>query len=117
MHRITIVEVSADKVARLHRTLPDVEVLHGDGCEPQLLDVAGVANAAFVAAATGDDEDNLVVSHLVKSSGSPATVVARINHPANEWLFTPEWGVDEPVGAAAGLYMAVSARCDAAAED
>jgi Trk K+ transport system NAD-binding subunit len=114
LHRITIIEVSADKVAHLRRAMPDVEVLHGDGCEPQLLDVAGTATAAFVAAATGDDEDNLVVSHLVKSSGSPATVVARINHPSNEWLFTPEWGVDQPVGAAAGLYMAVSARCDAA---
>ena len=115
-HRVTLVESRSDKAEHLRRALPDVEVLRGDGCEPQVLEQAGVRTAAFVAAATGDDEDNLVVSHLVKSIWSAATVVARINHPANEWLFTPEWGVDVPVGAAAGLYMAVAARCDTSDE-
>lgn len=112
LHRVTLVEMRADKAEHLSREMPDVAVLHGDGCEPQVLEVAGVGSAAFVAAATGDDEDNLVVSHLVKCAESAATVVARINHPANEWLFTPEWGVDVPIGAAAGLFMAVSARCE-----
>ena len=109
MHRITLVETRVDKCEHLRRALPDIEVLHGDGCEPRVLEQAGVRAATFVAAATGDDEDNLVVSHLVKSIGSAATVVARINHPDNEWLFTPAWGVDVPVGAAVGLYMAVAA--------
>jgi Trk K+ transport system NAD-binding subunit len=111
-HPVTLIEVRADKVERLRHMMPDVEVLHGDGCEPGMLEHAGAVDADFVAAATGDDEDNLVVCHLVKNSGSDATVVARVNHPANEWLFTPEWGVDVPVGAAAGLYQAVSARCE-----
>lgn len=110
-HRITLVEQRADKLEKLHHRMPDVDVIHGDGCEPQVLERAGAGSAAFVAAATGDDEDNLVVCHLVKSIGSTATVVARVNHPANEWLFTPEWGVDVPVGAAAGLFQAVSSRC------
>ncbi len=112
-HPVTLIELSADKIERLRRAMPDVVVVHGDGCEPQVLEHAGAASAAYVAAATGDDEDNLVVSHLVKSIGSKATVVARVNHPFNEWLFTPDWGVDVPVGAAAGLYQAVSARCEA----
>ena len=110
---VTIVEQRADKLESLRHRMPEVDVIHGDGCEPQVLERAGVVGAQFVAAATGDDEDNLVVSHLVRSIGSSATVVARVNHPANEWLFTPEWGVDVPVGAAAGLFQAVSARCDA----
>jgi len=109
--RVAVVEQRADKIEGLSRRMPDVTVIHGDGCEPAVLEAAGVVTATFVAAATGDDEDNLVVSHLVKSIGSKATVVARVNHPANEWLFTPEWGVDVPVGAAAGLFQAVSARC------
>jgi trk system potassium uptake protein TrkA len=116
LHRVTLVESRADKAEQLRHSLPDITVLHGDGCEPRVLEMAGAGAAAFVAAATGDDEDNLVVSHLVKTMGGSATVVARINHPANEWLFSPEWGVDVPVGAAAGLYMAVAARCDAPAE-
>ena len=44
--------------------------------------------------ATGDDKVNLVVSLLAKTEFSVRRVVARINHPANEWLFTEAWGVD-----------------------
>ena len=111
-HRVTLVELRADKLARLSNEMPDIEVIRGDGCEPSVLERAGVADVDYVAAATGDDEDNLVVAHLVKNIGSTATVVARVNHPANEWLFTPAWGVDIPISAAAGLYRAVAARCE-----
>lgn len=104
---VTVVEQRADKVEQLHLRLPDIRVIHGDGCEPSVLEHAGVATADFVAAATGDDEDNLVVSHLVHIIGGSAKVFARVNHPANEWLFTPEWGVDVAVGAAATMYHLV----------
>jgi Trk K+ transport system NAD-binding subunit len=110
--RVTLIEARADKSDLLRRQMPDIDVIHGDGCEPPILERAGAGSAEFVAAATGDDEDNLVVCHLVKAMGSTSTVVARINHPANEWLFTSDWGVDVPVGAAAGLYDAVSARTE-----
>lgn len=112
IHDVTVVEARPDKVGRLRNEMPNIEVIHGDGCEPSVLEHAGALDADFVAAATGDDEDNLVVAHLVKSIGSAATVVARVNHPANEWLFTPEWDVDVAIGAAAGLYRAVAARCE-----
>jgi len=112
IHDVTLIELRTDKVARLRSQMPDIGLIHGDGCEPSVLEHAGALNADFVAAATGDDEDNLVVAHLVKSIGSTATVVARINHPANEWLFTPSWGIDVAIGAAAGLYQAVAARCE-----
>ena len=46
---------------------------------------------------TGDDKVNLVVSLLAKTEFSVRRVVARINHPANEWLFTEAWGVDVAV--------------------
>ena len=47
--------------------------------------------------ATGDDKVNLVVSLLAKTEFSVRRVVARINHPSNEWLFTEAWGVDVAV--------------------
>ncbi len=50
-----------------------------------------------VVGATGDDKVNLVVSLLAKTEFSVRRVVARINHPANEWLFTEAWGVDVAV--------------------
>jgi len=52
---------------------------------------------AVVIAATGDDEDNLVVSWLAKQEFGVPRVVARVNHPKNEWLFNENWGVDLPV--------------------
>jgi len=47
-----------------------------------------------VVAATGDDEDNLVVSLLAKQEFAVPRVIARVNHPKNEWLFNENWGVD-----------------------
>jgi trk system potassium uptake protein TrkA len=50
-----------------------------------------------VVGATGDDKVNLVISLLAKTEFAVRRVVARINHPANEWLFTEAWGVDVAV--------------------
>ena len=51
----------------------------------------------MVIAATGDDKANLVVSLLAKTEYGVPRVVARVNHPKNEWLFDEAWGVDVAV--------------------
>src|SRR5215470_11156295 len=43
------------------------------------------------------DKANLVVSLLAKTEYGVPRVVARINHPKNEWLFNESWGVDVAV--------------------
>jgi trk system potassium uptake protein len=48
-------------------------------------------------AATGDDEDNLVISLLAKQEFAVPRVIARVNHPKNQWLFNETWGVDVSV--------------------
>jgi trk system potassium uptake protein TrkA len=48
-------------------------------------------------AATGDDEDNLVVSWLARSQFGIPRVIARVNNSRNEWLFDENWGVDVAV--------------------
>ena len=52
-----------------------------------------------MAAVTGDDEDNLVVSLLAKQEFAVPRVVARVNNPKNEWMFNETWGVDVSVSA------------------
>ena len=69
----------------------------GDACEPWVLEDADLAHADVVVAATGDDEDNLVTSLLAKQEFAVPRVLARVNHPKNEWLFTEQWGVDTAV--------------------
>ena len=85
-----------DLVARIRRDL-DVTWVVADACEVASLDAAGLATVDVVVAATGDDEDNLVISLLAKQEFAVPRVVARVNHPKNQWLFTESWGVDVSV--------------------
>jgi trk system potassium uptake protein len=106
-HKVTIVESRPERVDYVSARMPDVTVTRGDGCEPSVLDRAGVAHADLIAALTGDDEDNLVVSFLAKTTYQVPMVFARTNHPKNEWLFTRAWGVDVAVSTAAVIYSLI----------
>jgi trk system potassium uptake protein TrkA len=68
-----------------------------DACEIASLDNAQLNNCQVLVAATGDDKVNLVASLLGKTEYGVPRVVARINHPKNEWLFDQSWGVDVAV--------------------
>ena len=95
-HDVLVIERDPDLVARLTDEL-DVTWVTADACEVSSLDAAGLASVDVVVAATGDDEDNLVVSLLAKQEFAVPRVVARVNHPKNQWLFTESWGVDVSV--------------------
>ena len=56
-----------------------------------------MADVEVMVAATGDDEDNLVISLLAKQEFAVPRVVARVNNPKNHWLFNESWGVDVAV--------------------
>ena len=78
-------------------TVPSAEWLLADACELETLVQAGIQTCNVVVAATGDDKVNLVVSLLAKTEFGVDRVVARVNHPKNEWLFNEAWGVDVSV--------------------
>jgi trk system potassium uptake protein TrkA len=69
----------------------------GDACEVANLERVKLEEYDVVVGATGDDKTNLVVSLLAKTEFAVRRVVARINHPNNEWLFNQAWGVDVAV--------------------
>ncbi|HZD66259.1 MAG TPA: TrkA family potassium uptake protein [Acidimicrobiales bacterium] len=95
-HDVLVVEKEPDIVARVEPTVGAAWVV-GDACELSTLQAAALEDADVVVAATGDDEDNLVVSLLAKQEFAVPRVVARVNHPKNHWLFKPTWGVDVSV--------------------
>lgn len=103
-HTITMIESRPERAELVQKRMPDVCVIRGDGCEPSVLDRAQVGQADLVAALTGDDEDNLVVSFLAKTTLNVPMVLARTNHPKNEWMFTKQWGVDLGVSTASVIY-------------
>jgi trk system potassium uptake protein TrkA len=96
-HEVTLIEQDPATVEDLRQEIPEVTVMLGDACEPWVLDDADLAHADVVVAATGDDEDNLVTALLAKQEFAVPRVLARVNHPKNEWLFTDQWGVDTAV--------------------
>ncbi len=85
-----------DKDPRVIRSksVADAEWLLADACELSSLAEASLNRCQVVVAATGDDKVNLVVSLLSKTEFAVPRTVARVNHPANEWLFSESWGVD-----------------------
>ncbi|TAN28649.1 MAG: TrkA family potassium uptake protein [Actinomycetota bacterium] len=95
-HEVLVLEQDDQLVAKLSKQIGCTWVV-ADACEVSSLHQAGVANADVVVAATGDDEDNLVVSLLAKQEFMVPRVVARVNHPKNHWLFNKSWGVDVAV--------------------
>ena len=95
-YQVKVVDRRADVVAKLRQEI-DGEVICGDGCNPQILEQVGTVKAGLVVALAHDDEDNLVICRLAKHHFHVARVIARVNNPRNEWLYTKAWGVDVPI--------------------
>jgi trk system potassium uptake protein TrkA len=94
-HNVLLIDKDQRKIQR--DRVPGADWLQADACEVSELEGASLHEYDVVIGATGDDKVNLVVSLLAKTEFSVRRVVARINHPANEWLFTEAWGVDVAV--------------------
>ncbi len=96
-HSVTLLDSDERVSARHQRNVANVEWVIGDGCEVATLERVGAATCDVLAAVTGDDEDNLVVSLLAKQEFGVPRVVARVNNPGNHWMFDSMWGVDVSV--------------------
>lgn len=96
-HDVTLLEQVSATADRLKVLLPGVNVIAADACEYSSLAAADVRSVDVVIAATGDDEDNLVISWLSKQEFGVPRVISRINNSRNEWLFNESWGVDVSV--------------------
>jgi len=85
-HEVVMVEKEERKARMFEQLIEQKVTVVGDGCDPLVLDQAGVARADVVVADTGDDEDNLVVCLIAKRK-SKARCIARVNNPANKMIF------------------------------
>ena len=94
-HQVLLIDKNPGAL-KLER-VPGAEWLLADACEISSLDKAGMDQCQVMVAATGDDKVNLVSSLLAKTEYGVPRVVARVNHPKNEWLFDSSWGVDVAV--------------------
>jgi trk system potassium uptake protein TrkA len=93
-HKVKLIEDRINVLEKLREELPEEIIVTGDGSSPSVLESAGIKQAQVLAAVTGEDEDNLVVTTLGRFEFGVTRVIARVNNPKNAWLFTPEMGVD-----------------------
>lgn len=96
-HDVTLVDSDASVATRHSSPSDRLRWATGDACELDTIDRLGGTDVDVVAAVTGDDEDNLVISLLAKQEFGVPRVVARVNNPDNEWMFNEMWGVDVSV--------------------
>ncbi len=93
-HTVHVVDERPGVLEKLSKEIPVDAIINGDGSSPAILERAGVHKAQVLAAVTGSDETNLVITSLGRFEFNVPRVIARINNSKNAWLFTPEMGVD-----------------------
>jgi len=94
-HTVSIIDQDKAVCEEIAKDL-EILVINGDGCDPSILEEAGIARADVVAAVTGDDEDNLIICQLAKEKFNIQRTVGRVNNPDNEHTFS-ELGIDVPI--------------------
>ena len=99
---VSLIDIDDDRIAELEGHI-SARLVAGDACETTVLEDAGALTTDLLVAATGDDEDNLVISLLAKRQFAVPRVAARINDTDNGWLFDQRWGIDVAVPAATPL--------------
>jgi trk system potassium uptake protein TrkA len=98
-HDVALIEIQPAVAGALPEGLAPL-VVEGDATEPGVLERAGVRRADLVLAATGVDQDNLVVCFLAKHEYGVQRTVARVNHPNNTWMYGKDMGVDVAISQA-----------------
>lgn len=93
-HFVRLVELRKEEKPRLLIDLPEDVIVWGNGTNPDTLEKAGIRKMNVVAAVTGQDEVNLVVTCLARFEFVVPRTIVRINHPKNAWMFTEAMGVD-----------------------
>jgi len=93
-HTVRVVEQRPGVLEKLEKEISVDCIVNGDGSSPSVLEKAGIHEAQVLAAVTGTDETNLVVTSLGKFEFNVKRVIARVNNSKNAWLFTPDMGVD-----------------------
>jgi trk system potassium uptake protein len=94
-HTVAVVDKDKQVCEEIAKEL-EALVISGDGCDPEVLEEAGIARADVLASVTGEDEDNLIICQLAKEKFKVHRTIARVNNPDNEKIFS-ELGIDVPV--------------------
>jgi len=65
-HEIMVIEQRREELVRLQNELGVEHVMIGNGTDPAVLESAGIRTMQVIAAVTGSDETNLVITSLAR---------------------------------------------------
>jgi trk/ktr system potassium uptake protein len=86
-HEVTLIEQRPYRFEKLEAEF-EHQVMRGDATELFVLERAGIKRPPdLVVAATGDDEDNIIIGQLARDRYGVERVIARINDPRNQPYF------------------------------
>ena len=86
-HEVTLIEQKPYRFDQLEAEF-EHQVIRGDATELFVLERAGITRPPdLVVAATGDDEDNIVICQLAREKYGVEKVIARVNDPRNQVHF------------------------------
>jgi trk system potassium uptake protein TrkA len=86
-HEVTLIEQRQLRYSQLEAEF-EHQVIRGDATELHVLERAGIKRPPdLLIAATGDDEDNIVICQLAREKYGVGKVIARINDPRNQAYF------------------------------
>jgi trk system potassium uptake protein TrkA len=86
-HEVTLIEQRPYRFDKLEAEF-EHQVIRGDATEIFVLERAGIRRPPdLLVAATGDDEDNIIICQLAREKYGVGNVIARINDPRNQPYF------------------------------
>ena len=94
-YKVTVINDSYEDCARLAE-VKGLDVYHGDGTKPYVLDEAGAAECQIAIALTGRDENNLVACQMCKRNFGVPKTVSIVSDPQKTEFFH-QMGVDSVV--------------------
>ena len=71
---VKIIERDEERCFDLSEDLPDVDIVHGDGTDADVLYAEGVERSDALVSLTGIDEENIVLSMYARHIGVPTTI-------------------------------------------
>lgn len=94
-HDVVLMEKDEELAETLSKQF-DALIIEGDGTDMEYLKDAGVNKADVLISVTGDDKVNLIAAQLAEKMFKVPTVIARVNDPKNEGVFS-NLGVENTV--------------------
>ncbi len=94
-HSVTVINAVAEDCRRL-ASVDGLNIIHGDGTKPYVLDEAGAGEADVIIAMSPRDEDNLIACQLGKKMFGVEKTVAIVGSP-DKVAFFRRLGIDHPV--------------------